>query len=83
MDIAKALGLFIATALAEIVLLPAVAVAGRGASAWLVPAAAFHRAVCLAADLHPSAAGRVYAAYGASTSPWRWGGCGPWRARPA
>lgn len=66
MDIAKALGLFIATALAEIVgcYLPWLWLR-QGASAWwLVPAAASLALFAWLLTLHPSAAGRVYAAYG-------------------
>jgi small multidrug resistance family-3 protein len=66
MGIAKILGLFVATAIAEIVgcYLPYLYLK-QGGSVWLlVPAA-----LCLALfvwllSIHPTAAGRVYAAYG-------------------
>jgi small multidrug resistance family-3 protein len=66
MEIAKILGLFVATAIAEIVgcYLPYLYLK-QGGSVWLlVPAA-----LCLALfvwllSIHPTAAGRVYAAYG-------------------
>ncbi|MBL8910532.1 MAG: YnfA family protein [Archangium sp.] len=59
-------GLFVITALAEIVgcYLPWL-VLRKGASAWLlVPAAASLGAFAWLLTLHPSAAGRTYAAYG-------------------
>ena len=66
MDLLKTLGLFVATALAEIVgcylpyLWPK-----QDRSAWLlVPAAASLALFAWLLTLHPTAAGRVYAAYG-------------------
>jgi small multidrug resistance family-3 protein len=66
MDAVKALGLFIATALAEIVgcYLPYLFLKG-GKSAWLlVPAALSPALFAWMLSLHPTAAGRVYAAHG-------------------
>lgn len=66
MDAAKTLGLFIATALAEIVgcYLPYLWLK-HGKSAWLlVPAATSLALFAWLLTLHPTAAGRVYAAYG-------------------
>lgn len=66
MDLIKTLGLFAATALAEIVgcYLPYLWLK-EGRSAWLlVPAAASLAAFAWLLTLHPTAAGRVYAAYG-------------------
>lgn len=66
MDFVKNLGLFVLTALAEIVgcflhwLWPR-----QGASAWLpLPAAASLALFVWLLTLHPAASGRVYAAYG-------------------
>jgi small multidrug resistance family-3 protein len=62
----KTLGLFIATALAEIVgcYLPYLWLE-KGASPWLLlPAAASLALFVWLLTLHPTAAGRVYAAYG-------------------
>lgn len=66
MDIAKTFGLFVATALAEIVgcYLPYLWLK-KGGSAWLlVPGAASLALFAWLLTLHPHAAGRVYAAYG-------------------
>lgn len=66
MPILKILGLFIATALAEIIgcYLPYLWLK-QGHSAWLlVPAALSLVAFVWLLTLHPHAAGRVYAAYG-------------------
>ena len=66
MEIAKIFGLFIATAIAEIVgcYLPYLWLKQNG-SVWLLLPAAF--SLCLFVwllSIHPTAAGRVYAAYG-------------------
>lgn len=66
MDLLKTLGLFVATALAEIVgcYLPYLWLR-EGRSAWLLlPAAASLAVFAWLLTLHPTAAGRVYAAYG-------------------
>ncbi|MCJ0762915.1 YnfA family protein [Variovorax terrae] len=66
MDVFKTLGLFIVTALAEIVgcYLPYLYLK-EGKSAWLlVPAALSLALFAWMLSLHPTAAGRVYAAYG-------------------
>ena len=66
MEIAKTFGLFVATAVAEIVgcYLPYLWLK-KGASAWLLlPAAASLALFAWLLTLHPHAAGRVYAAYG-------------------
>ena len=66
MDILKTFGLFFATAVAEIVgcYLPYLWL-NQGKSAWLLVPAAFSLvAFVWLLTLHPSAAGRVYAAYG-------------------
>lgn len=65
--LARALGLFVATAIAELVgcYLPLLWLTGR-ASAWLVAPAAGSLAIFVwLLTLHPAASGRVYAAYGA------------------
>lgn len=70
MDAFKTLGLFIVTALAEIVgcYLPYLWLK-QGKSAWLlVPAVLSLALFAWLLSLHPIAAGRVYAAYEASTS---------------
>jgi small multidrug resistance family-3 protein len=78
MDLLKTLGLFVVTALAEIV--------GcylswlwlkQGRSAWLlVPAALSLAAFAWLLTLHPQASGRIYAAYGgvyvAAALAWLW-----------
>lgn len=64
--VAKTLGLFVVTAIAEIVgcYLPYLWLK-KGASAWLlVPAAVSLALFAWLLSLHPTAAGRVYAAYG-------------------
>jgi small multidrug resistance family-3 protein len=66
MELAKTFGLFVATALAEIVgcYLPYLWLK-QGRSAWLLIPAAFSLALfAWLLTLHPHAAGRVYAAYG-------------------
>lgn len=66
MDALKTFGLFVLTALAEIVgcYLPYLWLK-QGRSAWLlVPAAASLALFAWLLSLHPTAAGRVYAAYG-------------------
>ena len=66
MDLLKTFGLFVATALAEIVgcYLPWLWLR-EGRSAWLLlPAAASLAVFAWLLTLHPTAAGRVYAAYG-------------------
>ena len=66
MDLLKTLGLFVATALAEIVgcYLPYLWLK-QDRSAWLlVPAAASLALFAWLLTLHPTAAGRVYGAYG-------------------
>lgn len=74
----KTLGLFIATAIAEIVgcYLPYLWLT-KGASAWLLlPAAGALALFVWLLTLHPTAAGRVYAAYGgvyvATAVFWLW-----------
>lgn len=66
MFIAKTLGLFVATALAEIVgcYLPYLWLKKSGAVWLLLPAAASLALFAWLLSLHPTAAGRVYAAYG-------------------
>lgn len=66
MDMLKTLALFVATAVAEIVgcYLPYLWLR-QGASAWLLlPGAASLALFAWLLSLHPTAAGRVYAAYG-------------------
>jgi small multidrug resistance family-3 protein len=66
MSVAKTLGLFVATAIAEIVgcYLPYLWLR-RGGSVWyLLPAAASLAAFAWLLTLHPTGAGRTYAAYG-------------------
>lgn len=66
MELARTFGLFVLTALAEIVgcWLPWLWLR-KGASAWLLlPAAASLAAFVWLLSLHPAASGRVYAAYG-------------------
>ena len=66
MDMARGLGLFVLTALAEIVgcYLPWLWLR-QGATAWLLlPAAASLALFVWLLTLHPAASGRVYAAYG-------------------
>lgn len=66
MELLRTLGLFVATAVAEIVgcYLPYLWLK-QGKSAWLlVPGAASLAVFAWLLSLHPTAAGRVYAAYG-------------------
>lgn len=66
MDVLKTLGLFVLTAVAEIVgcYLPFLWLK-QGKSVWLlIPAAASLALFAWLLSLHPTAAGRVYAAYG-------------------
>ena len=66
LDLARTFGLFVATALAEIVgcYLPHLWLK-QGMSAWLLVPAALSLALFVwLLTLHPQAAGRVYAAYG-------------------
>jgi small multidrug resistance family-3 protein len=66
MDVLKTIALFVATAVAEIVgcYLPYLWLK-QGGSAWLlVPGAASLALFAWLLSLHPTAAGRVYAAYG-------------------
>ena len=66
MDVARTFGLFVVTALAEIVgcYLPYLWLK-QGRSAWLLlPAASSLAVFAWLLTLHPQAAGRVYAAYG-------------------
>lgn len=79
MEMLKTLGLFVATALAEIVgcYLPYLWLK-QGKPIWLlVPAAASLALFAWLLTLHPTAAGRVYAAYGgvyiAVALLWLWG----------
>jgi small multidrug resistance family-3 protein len=78
MDLLKTFALFVATALAEIVgcYLPYLWLK-RGRSAWLlVPAAVSLALFAYLLSVHPTAAGRVYAAYGgvyiAVAIAWLW-----------
>lgn len=66
MIIAKTLGLFVLTALAEIVgcYLPYLWLKKQGSVWLLVPAACSLALFAWLLSLHPTAAGRVYAAYG-------------------
>jgi len=77
MDLLKIALLFAVTAVAEIVgcYLPWLVVK-QDKSAWLLLPAALSLALfAWLLTLHPTAAGRTYAAYGGCTSPWRWSGC--------
>ena len=75
---AKTLGLFVVTALAEIVgcYLPYLWLRKNGSPWLLLPAAASLALFAWLLTLHPSASGRVYAAYGgvyvAVASIWLW-----------
>lgn len=78
MEFAKTLGLFVATAIAEIIgcYLPYLWLK-QGRPAWLlIPAALSLAAFVWLLTLHPHAAGRVYAAYGgvyvATALVWLW-----------
>lgn len=65
--IPRALGLFLATAIAELVgcYLPLLWLTGKGSAWLLVPAAVSLMIFVWLLTLHPAASGRVYAAYGA------------------
>ncbi|MBM0103226.1 YnfA family protein [Steroidobacter sp. S1-65] len=78
MEIVKALGLFVVTALAEIIgcYLPYLWLK-KNASVWLlIPAAVSLALFVWLLSLHPTASGRVYAAYGgvyvATALLWLW-----------
>jgi small multidrug resistance family-3 protein len=78
MDMPRAFGLFLATAIAELVgcYLPLLWLTGKG-SAWLLLPAAFSLVVFVwLLTLHPTASGRVYATYGAvyiaASLGWLW-----------
>lgn len=78
LEIVKALGLFVVTALAEIIgcYLPYLWLK-RNATAWLlIPAAVSLALFVWLLSLHPTASGRVYAAYGgvyvATALLWLW-----------
>lgn len=66
MDLAKTFGLFVATAVAEIVgcYLPYLWLKKNGSAWLLLPAAVSLGVFAWLLTLHPHAAGRVYAAYG-------------------
>lgn len=66
MDIVKVFGLFVVTAVAEIVgcYLPYLWLKEARSVWWLVPAAVSLALFAWLLTLHPQAAGRVYAAYG-------------------
>lgn len=76
---AMTLGLFVVTAVAEIVGCYLVYLwLRKGASTWMLPAAAASLALfAFLLSLHPSATGRTYAAYGcvyvAAAIVWLWG----------
>jgi len=78
MMIAKAIGLFVVTALAEIVgcYLPYLWLKRNGSILLLIPAALSLAAFVWLLTLHPTASGRVYAAYGgvyvAVALAWLW-----------
>jgi small multidrug resistance family-3 protein len=65
--LARGLGLFFATAIAELLgcYLPLLWLTGKGAAWLLVPAACSLAVFVWLLTLHPAASGRVYAAYGA------------------
>lgn len=67
LDMAKALGLFFATTVAELVgcYLPLLWLTGKGTAWLLLPAAASLTVFVWLLTLHPTASGRVYATYGA------------------
>jgi small multidrug resistance family-3 protein len=77
-DMAKTLGLFIATALFEIVgcYLPLQWMSGKGSAWLLIPAVLSLAAFVWLLSLHPTASGRVYATYGgvyvATAMVWLW-----------
>ena len=66
MEIARTVGLYVATALAEIIgcYLPYLWLRHNGSAWLLLPAMASLAAFIFLLTLHPAAAGRVYAAYG-------------------
>jgi small multidrug resistance family-3 protein len=74
----RALGLFLATAIAELVgcYLPLLWLTGKGSAWLLVPAAASLVIFVWLLTLHPTASGRVYATYGAvyiaTALAWLW-----------
>lgn len=76
--LARPLGLFFVTALAELVgcYLPLLWLTGKGSAWLLLPAAASLAAFVWLLTLHPSASGRVYASYGAvyiaTALAWLW-----------
>jgi small multidrug resistance family-3 protein len=78
-EIARTFGLYVATALAEIVgcYLPYLWLRQQGPAWLLLPAALSLAAFVYLLTLHPAAAGRVYAAYGgvyvAVALAWLWG----------
>ena len=77
-DMPRALGLFLATAVAELVgcYLPLLWMNGRGPIWLLLPAALSLVAFVWLLSLHPTASGRVYANYGAvyiaTSLGWLW-----------
>lgn len=74
----RALGLFTATAIAELIgcYLPLLWLSGKGSPWLLVPAALSLVAFVWSLSLHPMASGRIYASYGAvyisAASAWLW-----------
>ena len=78
MIIAKTLGLFVLTALAEILgcYLPYLWLKKQGSVWLLIPAACSLALFAWLLSLHPTAAGRVYAAYGGYISQWPSSGSG-------
>lgn len=74
----RALGLFLATAIAELVgcYLPLLWLTGKGSPWLLVPAALSLAVFVWLLSLHPMASGRVYASYGAvyisAALAWLW-----------
>lgn len=74
----RALGLFMATAIAELVgcYLPLLWLSGKGSPWLLIPAALSLVAFVWLLSLHPMASGRVYASYGAvyisAALAWLW-----------
>lgn len=74
----RAFGLFLATAVAELVgcYLPLLWLSGRGSVWLLLPAAASLAVFVWLLTLHPTASGRVYATYGAvyiaTALAWLW-----------
>lgn len=78
-SLAKTLGLFVVTAIAEILgcYLPMLWFQGKGSAWLLLPAVASLTVFVLLLTLHPDASGRVYAAYGAvyitTAIVWLWG----------